>query len=1031
VNKHREQFNLRLDQLLGLQSEAFTLPGDYQERAALETAHLIHRLDFDAEMKPKGNWAFQPSHPRSTFMQTLRAKPALMILFVVLALALLSGAAYAIGRSLGYIPGVGIIEQGTSIRVLAEPVSQTREGITLTVDQAYLTPERTILSYTVSGIPLEARPKSEAGFSCNPSAPTLRLSDGTLLESRGGEGSGEMDGYRSTSFYPPIPTTEQFVTFLLPCLHDVAPAAAPQDWELPLRFAPAPPDLTVAPVLQIATPPPTSTPRLAVSLMQSDSFMGLTYHLESVQNAGRGYLIETGLRWEPGLFEDFGVGMNGPIKAQDSAGQELHLTVIETFYHTTSAPRHSPITHSLDNKPYAAPITLTLSSIGVNLPQDNRPQFIFDPGPNPQPGQEWPINQTIEVLGWSVEILSARYVTYADLPKEEWWVTFTPEEAHGFEISLRADPKIDSMYLSIESGFSPDGGPAGGYPLERDENGIMKIYPLMGGRIVAPLVFNVTYLTIQHDWQLTFDPHALAGEATPESASIDVRLQIEQVIPLEDGYYLVGRTLWDDPRFAYVGIGGWDTRLLAPDGREIPIEPAWDEIGIPDPQPGQWGYRVYGRALPASLTLSMSQASIQLTQPYTFTFQPDTAPQQGLEWRLDQTLDILGHSVIIESARYITEADSQGFEFTISAPENIPYFPFIGMESGIVGGYTSGGSGEPRDETGKIKASTVMGGQFTGEPILFTIRNIILNGNWQIDWNPPPAPAGATPFYAPQACLTLDSVKQALANPPALPPGLTGKLLQMRGALAPDPTLFVANLDGSGEIPLVFGHGTLSPDGRLLAYTSQNGQLTMMEISDQNKAVLGEGFLAPHWSPDGTKIAFQRETPKGFNIFVINADGSNLRQLTDTTGLLFINGWLRDGQSLLIQTGGRIERLNVNNGSRAILLTTQYDALGSPSAIISPDEQWLAYLDKVPGAMSPGLYISRLDGTDQRLLAQLEHWMIFSPVFSPDGQWLAFSINYSNLPSLVQVTPLIMNIQTCQVFPLNGLQGEIRQWLQP
>src|SRR5512133_202111 len=63
---------------------------------------------------------------RKTLMQTLRARPALMILLVLLALSLLTGVAYAIGRSLGYIPGVGIVEQGAVIRVLAEPVSLTR-----------------------------------------------------------------------------------------------------------------------------------------------------------------------------------------------------------------------------------------------------------------------------------------------------------------------------------------------------------------------------------------------------------------------------------------------------------------------------------------------------------------------------------------------------------------------------------------------------------------------------------------------------------------------------------------------------------------------------------------------------------------------------------------------------------------------------------------------------------------------------------------------------------------------------------------
>jgi len=36
---------------------------------------------------------------------------------------LLSGVVYALGRSLGYIPGIGIVEQSVPIRVLAEPVT--------------------------------------------------------------------------------------------------------------------------------------------------------------------------------------------------------------------------------------------------------------------------------------------------------------------------------------------------------------------------------------------------------------------------------------------------------------------------------------------------------------------------------------------------------------------------------------------------------------------------------------------------------------------------------------------------------------------------------------------------------------------------------------------------------------------------------------------------------------------------------------------------------------------------------------------
>src|SRR5688572_24309471 len=71
---------------------------------------------------------------RRTLMQAVRARPALAILLAILALLVLTGVAYAIGRSLGYIPGVGFV-QPASLRVLVEPVHQTREGVTVTIEQ--------------------------------------------------------------------------------------------------------------------------------------------------------------------------------------------------------------------------------------------------------------------------------------------------------------------------------------------------------------------------------------------------------------------------------------------------------------------------------------------------------------------------------------------------------------------------------------------------------------------------------------------------------------------------------------------------------------------------------------------------------------------------------------------------------------------------------------------------------------------------------------------------------------------------------
>ena len=81
------------------------------------------------------------------------------------------------GRWFGYVPGVGFVREG-QIRVLESPVSVTREGVTVTVEQVVLDPERTALVYSVEGIPATAVVSSPMDQHC-PYEVSLRLPDGT------------------------------------------------------------------------------------------------------------------------------------------------------------------------------------------------------------------------------------------------------------------------------------------------------------------------------------------------------------------------------------------------------------------------------------------------------------------------------------------------------------------------------------------------------------------------------------------------------------------------------------------------------------------------------------------------------------------------------------------------------------------------------------------------------------------------------------------------------------------------------------
>jgi hypothetical protein len=967
-----------------------------------------------------------------TFMQTLRAKPALMILFVLLALALLSGAAYAIGRSLGYIPGVGIVEQGAPIRVLAEPVSLTQDGITVIVTEAILTQETSMVSFVVENFPWDAVSRDERVYGC-PGIAELILPDGNVLKPTAGGGA----TYQARFYYQPVPLHVKQVTFVLPCLNQTLPGLAPENWELILQFVPAPPDMAIFPIIEIETPTPLPQAQNKDNLAQSETFMGFSLHLDRFQFTGRGYLLKTSLRQLPELnTESYWAGQD--MVLTDSVGQAIELNPINSWkYQYPFDPQRRLSGYAINNVPFNPPLTLTLSSVAVALPRDNRPQFTFDPGNNSQPGQEWQINQSIEVFGETVEILSVRHAAFQEVANEAW-VQYMPANLRVFEIRLRASQEFRTVTLGVDSGYADDGSGSSGFPKERDENGILTAYALVSGEIIAPLVIGVEILEIQHEWQISFDPEQILAGTKPvsESDPLDATLIIEKVIPNEDGYYLVGRTQWDDPRFA--GLGAWQKRLLASDGTEIPLEMiSPHQIGIREASEEadlyRWYYRVYGKNLPATLILSSDTAHVSLTQPYMFTFDPGPNLRQGQEWVIDLSLNILGHPINIKKARYFLLYGSPALEFTIHTISPISHLR-LDVGSGVkADDILGGGDSTSRDEAGNMTVIVTTFGQFTGEPIDLLIENLSLDVDWQTTWNPPAPEAGATPFYIPQACLTLDSVKQALANPPALPPGLTGKLLQMRGALAPDPTLFVTNLDGSGEIPLVFGYGTLSPDLRKLVYADPQNQIVVLDIASRQLTTLtrNQHDVSPKWSPDGAKIAFERTSSNGRHIFVMNADGSDTRQLTDQVTNINLMGWTGNSQSLLVQDGKKVELLNISDGSRRILLQMHRDSYGSPMAAISPDEKWLAYLDKIPGREASGLYISRLDGTEKRLLVQLEHWPVNVPIFSPDGQWLVFSTHNIDDTSPKDATPLILNIQTCQVFPLNGLQGEILQWLQP
>jgi TolB protein len=198
--------------------------------------------------------------------------------------------------------------------------------------------------------------------------------------------------------------------------------------------------------------------------------------------------------------------------------------------------------------------------------------------------------------------------------------------------------------------------------------------------------------------------------------------------------------------------------------------------------------------------------------------------------------------------------------------------------------------------------------------------------------------------------------------------------------------VFVSNADGSNLRQLTDTDGydaeaTFSPVGDRIVFTSvRNGDLDLFSMNPDGSDVVqltdrlgydGGAF----YSPDGSKIIWRAHYPEPgsdeardyemllaqgllrpgeLEIWVMDADGSNKRQVTDVGGANFAPYWHPDGNRIL----------------------------------------WSSNHED-PNGRDFEIYMINLDGTGMERITRSEGFDGF-PVFSPDGRYLVFGSNRNN-----------------------------------
>jgi Tol biopolymer transport system component len=213
--------------------------------------------------------------------------------------------------------------------------------------------------------------------------------------------------------------------------------------------------------------------------------------------------------------------------------------------------------------------------------------------------------------------------------------------------------------------------------------------------------------------------------------------------------------------------------------------------------------------------------------------------------------------------------------------------------------------------------------------------------------------------------------------------------------------IWTANADGSSPRRLTSGRGpefdpSWSPDGSRIVYRdsrrgiNRNDEIYVIDtdgLERRNLTRSPANEWSPSWSPDGRLISFYSG-----ELYIMRADGSHGHPLTNIEGEY--PAWSADGRRLAFMSArpdarGRDPNYDVfvvdRDGSGLRQLTNWPGEDGWPAW--SPDGRWIAFTTTHnASAGERSIWIMRANGAGKHRVAAGEF-----PVWSPDGRFLMFS----------------------------------------
>ena len=216
-------------------------------------------------------------------------------------------------------------------------------------------------------------------------------------------------------------------------------------------------------------------------------------------------------------------------------------------------------------------------------------------------------------------------------------------------------------------------------------------------------------------------------------------------------------------------------------------------------------------------------------------------------------------------------------------------------------------------------------------------------------------------------------------------------LVNTRGQLLKTPRLIV----GPGRI----GTFSWSPDGRSVTYGSnQDGDPDIYVANLRTNMEHQLTFDAsrdiwPVWSPNGKWIAFISERAGNMDIYRMDADGKNVKRLTNQE-LCKRPTWSPDSQSIAFVSKSSLYVMTTDGrGTRRLAETSSIDCSWSP------DGKEIAFVPRGDAVGGAAIFSIDVNGRNMRQLTRLykDLVLISGHAWSPSGKWIAYTLTEINL----------------------------------